>query len=1179
MNVEKLRRLQSQVRIGGKGTARRKKKVMHQTATTDDKKLQSSLKKLSVSTIPGIEEVNIIKDDLTVIHFNNPKAQASLSANTFAVTGHGETKKIVEMLPEILPQLGQETVVQLRMFANSMTGTKKAAGAMGGSDATASTNMLYSVVEEDDVPMLVSDFDEVAKIEAMKVGEQTTTTNEKPAIENTETKGESAAVLPLLSEAKGNENGNNVQPLESLNLNVISNEKLEIRNGNETNVKKQEINTEKENLNRTEKLNIKSTSDVGKNKETQKKNEKKSQQKQEPSRQKSKLENKSQNPIKDNEKPDEIASKSTTLKLDDNREVDESSKDDVTDVIESEKSVQIRSKNVKNNGDNQQTKQLQQRSAKAELPAATKAKEKQMGPESNSQQKQVGLKENEGKNIEKQGESQQTNASLDSIELVNIEQQSDDQNQTQKLPLQQQQKSESPIKQKNKQPQQKQQNQVSQKKTDTEKGLKKAEPLPKSGKQDEKQIIKSSKEKPADKSAESKKTSNEKQSESTKKNVKESSDNQKKSDAQIKSSQEVKAVLADDGKESKKAEPLPESTKDANQQQQSDSVEGEPIKSQQEFVTEEADKPKPESQQVEKTNKDILSIEPTIETGKPAETDIQPPDLSIKTVALQSLESSEKMMQIVNEIAKDILIENLNNLSEETIKNKSLPELPSDQQEAVEKTVESVLNEELEATNTSVEITQEKELNTDNQKSQSLLPKTSLEVVEDLDSNVESLNKDSDVKGIIIVKEKLPSAEKEIIADSPSLTDTILPKVGENNDTSMTVVEQIPNAQILESQKVATPEGGTLGEQLAKQPTLAEIVQSLPPAIPLPTSQIPANNNKIDDVNNEKFIAIDSANKQPSMAEILQSQPPIILPAAVLSSPNNTINIEVKDIQKSEILNKADVKELQLDSSDTVEKEQLCQPQDQGSITPELSTSSTGNVSVVDGKPAPISISPKQKASPPKQATNIKNSNETSKQQPKPSTAGDAKLKLVTKLQPGQQLQQQQTSKVKSKPTNNNKSTPTTPITPTTPNTPTKLSPEKGTTDKQQPIIPVTKAAPDAAPKKANSPQKQQQTDTSAKSKTTLGASTKSARPNTGNTGTTSGTTKKANTPPATSKTNANTGGKQQKINVKGTVSGTQTVAEQPRALVETKSVPTTPPTSSPTIENTAISNKPSLSK
>ena len=40
MNAEKLAKMQAQVRMGGKGTARRKKKVVHKTAATDDKKLQ-----------------------------------------------------------------------------------------------------------------------------------------------------------------------------------------------------------------------------------------------------------------------------------------------------------------------------------------------------------------------------------------------------------------------------------------------------------------------------------------------------------------------------------------------------------------------------------------------------------------------------------------------------------------------------------------------------------------------------------------------------------------------------------------------------------------------------------------------------------------------------------------------------------------------------------------------------------------------------------------------------------------------------------------------------------------------------------------------------------------------------------------------------------------------------------
>ncbi|KAK3909932.1 Transcription factor BTF3-like protein [Frankliniella fusca] len=155
MNAEKLRKLQqqsAQVRIGGKGTPRRKKKVVHATAATDDKKLQSSLKKLSVNTIPGIEEVNMIKDDGTVIHFNNPKAQASLAANTFAITGHAESKQITEMLPGILSQLGPEGLTQLKRLASSV------ASSAGGAKLT--------IDEEDEVPELVGNFDDASKEEA-----------------------------------------------------------------------------------------------------------------------------------------------------------------------------------------------------------------------------------------------------------------------------------------------------------------------------------------------------------------------------------------------------------------------------------------------------------------------------------------------------------------------------------------------------------------------------------------------------------------------------------------------------------------------------------------------------------------------------------------------------------------------------------------------------------------------------------------------------------------------------------------------------------------------------------------------------------------------------------------------------------------------------------------------------
>jgi len=166
MNQEKLKALQSQVRIGGKGTARRKKKVVHKTATTDDKKLQSNLKKLSVTNIPGIEEVNMIKDDGTVIHFNNPKVQASVPANTFAIVGHGENKQITEMLPGILNQLGAESLTHLKRLAGNVSSLAAAGITPGG--ISPGLNMQPTVEEEDeDVPELVGDFDEPSKQETV----------------------------------------------------------------------------------------------------------------------------------------------------------------------------------------------------------------------------------------------------------------------------------------------------------------------------------------------------------------------------------------------------------------------------------------------------------------------------------------------------------------------------------------------------------------------------------------------------------------------------------------------------------------------------------------------------------------------------------------------------------------------------------------------------------------------------------------------------------------------------------------------------------------------------------------------------------------------------------------------------------------------------------------------------
>lgn len=149
MNPEKLKKMQAEVRIGGKGTPRRKKKVVHITTGADDKKLQSCLRKISVTTIPGIEEVNMIGEDGSVIHFTNPKVQASLAANTFAITGRGEHKKLTDMVPDIINQLGTESLLLLKR----MNEEKEAA----------------ANAEFDDLPNLVCNFDDMSTNEAAAV--------------------------------------------------------------------------------------------------------------------------------------------------------------------------------------------------------------------------------------------------------------------------------------------------------------------------------------------------------------------------------------------------------------------------------------------------------------------------------------------------------------------------------------------------------------------------------------------------------------------------------------------------------------------------------------------------------------------------------------------------------------------------------------------------------------------------------------------------------------------------------------------------------------------------------------------------------------------------------------------------------------------------------------------------
>lgn len=118
---------------------------MHKAAGGDDKRLQSTLKRLGVTTIPGIEEVNIFARD-GVVHFPAPKVQASIGANTFVVSGPAQTRSMEEMLPSIMRQMGPDA---LQALAAQLGAAGAGAGAGAGGD------------EDDDIPELVGDADAV----------------------------------------------------------------------------------------------------------------------------------------------------------------------------------------------------------------------------------------------------------------------------------------------------------------------------------------------------------------------------------------------------------------------------------------------------------------------------------------------------------------------------------------------------------------------------------------------------------------------------------------------------------------------------------------------------------------------------------------------------------------------------------------------------------------------------------------------------------------------------------------------------------------------------------------------------------------------------------------------------------------------------------------------------------
>lgn len=103
--LEKLKKMEKDVIIGGKGSVRRKKKEIRHNSQADEQKLQTVLKKNNFRPF-DLDEATFFMEDSTVLQFSKPKGNLLMQGNTFVVSGKYEKKSVQEYLPTLLSQMG-----------------------------------------------------------------------------------------------------------------------------------------------------------------------------------------------------------------------------------------------------------------------------------------------------------------------------------------------------------------------------------------------------------------------------------------------------------------------------------------------------------------------------------------------------------------------------------------------------------------------------------------------------------------------------------------------------------------------------------------------------------------------------------------------------------------------------------------------------------------------------------------------------------------------------------------------------------------------------------------------------------------------------------------------------------------------------------------------------------------
>merc|ERR1719491_790651 len=102
------------IKLGGKGSQRRKTKVVHKTTINSDSKLKGVIKKLGAQPLPDIAEVNMFQDDNMVMQFKKHEVYGSVQNQTIVVFGQPEVKNLKDVFSEVMTQMGPKQLQKLK---------------------------------------------------------------------------------------------------------------------------------------------------------------------------------------------------------------------------------------------------------------------------------------------------------------------------------------------------------------------------------------------------------------------------------------------------------------------------------------------------------------------------------------------------------------------------------------------------------------------------------------------------------------------------------------------------------------------------------------------------------------------------------------------------------------------------------------------------------------------------------------------------------------------------------------------------------------------------------------------------------------------------------------------------------------------------------------------------------